>query len=120
MDKKTEKLLKEYNISEESLNNNHISLQIDLSGRRSKIMSIAKRHDVTIKEVEEDNMDGKEVIYMTGSIGTILQMVGDLEAHFGSYLTIGIAMTAGAAIAYYSIPEVRKSILERIKSLSKK
>jgi len=119
MDKKTKKLLKEYNISESDLSNHEASIVIDVTSCRSDVFKILNEFDFSIEEGNEDSIDGKEFINITGNLFSIFSLLSNLESHYGSIYTIGLTAAITGAVVYLSIPEARKKLMDNIKSLLK-
>ena len=115
MNEETLKLIEKYNISSETLENSCIYIDLDITGRRSAIVSLIQETDLTCEESDEDNMSGKDLISIGGSIISVLQFIGSLEQKFGPYCMIGVTILATASVVYMSIPEARKSILKSFK-----
>lgn len=118
MDKELQKLMTEYGVSEESLSNSFISIDIDVTGRRNEIISLIEKSNLSYEDSDEDNMDGKDLINLGGSVASVLQILKSLESSYGSYCLIGITIVATATIIFLSIPEARNAILKQIKGNS--
>ncbi len=120
MDKKTKKLLEKYSISEDILSAYETSIEIDVSGRRSEIISMVQQCNLSFEDSDEDNMNGLEGLNVFGSIASILSLLTYVEQHYGSYCMIGVTIATTATIIYLNIPDARKTIIEQFKSKIRK
>ena len=117
MDKKTKKLQEIYGISEEILSTHETSIEINVLGRRSDIISMVQKCDLSFEDSDEEEMSGKECLSVFGNISSILAFLNFLEQTYGPYCMIGvIAVAAVGTVVYMSIPEARKKLFEQMKS----
>lgn len=115
MDKELQKLMTEFDISEEALSNSVMSIDVDVTGHRKEIISMVERTSLSYEDNDEDNMDGKDLINIGGSGASVFQLLQTLEQSYGSYFMIGITIVATATIIFMSIPEARKVLVKQLK-----
>ena len=118
MDKELQKLMSEFDVSEEALSNSVISIDVDVTGRRKEILSMVEKSGLSYEDSDEDNMDGKDLLNIGGSGASVFQLLNTIESSFGSYCMIGITILATATVIFMSIPEARKALLSQIKGNS--
>ncbi len=115
MDKELQKLMSEFDVSEEALSNSVVSIDVDVTGRRKEIISMVEKSNLSYEDSDEDNMDGKDLLSIGGSGASVFQLLNTIESSYGSYCMIGITVIATASIIFLSIPEARKALIRQIK-----
>ena len=118
MDKELQKLMSEFDVSEEAVSNSVISIDVDVTGRRKEILSMVEKSNLSYEDGDEDYMDGKDLLNIGGSSASVFQLLSTLENSFGAYCMIGITIVATATVVFLSIPEARKALIRQIKGNS--
>lgn len=115
MDKELQKLMSEYDVSEELLSNSIVSIEVDVSGCRKEIVPLVEQSNLSYEDSDEDNMDAKDLISIGGSGASVFQLLSYLQSTYGPDFTVGVFVLAASAIVFMSIREVRRVLLKQIK-----
>lgn len=115
MNEETLKLMEKYDVSSETLENNSVYIDLDITGRRNAIVALIQETDLSYEDSDEDNMSGKDLISIGGSAISVIQFLGSLEKSCGSYCMVGITIVATASVVFMSIPEARNYIIKLFK-----
>lgn len=114
MDKKIEKLLKEYGLTADMLQNTQEKIEIDLSGCREEIESWAEQLELSIEEDGVRNAGGGDYAVITGTAASIVTLLQMLQTAYGAGFEIGITSFVGAAAITSAMPAI-KLIMDKIR-----
>ena len=115
MNEETLKLMEKYDVSFETLEKNSVYIDLDITGCRNDIVALIQETDLSYEDSDEDNMSGKDLISIGGSVISVIQFLGSLEQNHGSYCIVGITIAATASVIFMSIPEARNYIIKLFK-----
>ena len=115
MDKKIEKQLKELGLTAEMLQNAQEKIEIDVSGCREEIETLAEQLNLKIEDNEVRNSGGGDYVVITGTAASIVTLLQMIQTAYGAGFEVGLTSMAGAAAIMSALPAI-KLILNKIKN----
>ena len=114
MDKKTQKLIQKYSLSEEMLKNEKLTIEMDLSGYKPFISEQVNSLDLEMVENPTKQLSGGEIFNIIGNAASILGLLDQLAKHLGETAQVGVFVVAIGGVVLMSIVQAREIILKQI------
>lgn len=114
MDKKTQKLIQKYSLSEEMLKNETLTIEMDLSGYKPFISEQVNSLDLEMVENPTKQLSGGEIFNIIGNAASILGLLDQLAKHLGETAQVGVFVVAIGGVVLMSIVQAREIILKQI------
>lgn len=99
MDKNTTKLMKNYGVTDEMLNNSIESITIDVTGCREEIEDSVKSLELSLEDLNVRNAGGGENVLISGAASSIVTLLQMIQAMNGSGFNIVVTTLAGVGVA---------------------